>query len=119
MKNISSNGLEILLKLINISLVEGLPNQWKTATITMIPKKEKMSTSPLDYRPISLLSCIGKLAERVVKNRLYWILERNNLIFKEQSDFRYKIGTTDNLIFITQKIQECLNRKKNNLWNFF
>ena len=38
---------------------------WKSATITMIPKKESNSNYPTDYRPISLLSCIGKLVERL------------------------------------------------------
>jgi hypothetical protein len=54
----------------------------------MIPKKISGSSNPDDYRGISLLSCVGKLAERVVRNRLYRFLESKNLIINEQSGFR-------------------------------
>ena len=112
LKNLSSKGLDLLLKMVNLSLINGPPKSWKSAVITMIPKKDIQSNNYADYRPISLLSCVGKLAERVVKNRLYNFLEGKNLIIKEQSGFRNKRGTADNLLFMTQKIQECLNRGK-------
>ena len=119
LKALPSKAVEKLLDLINLSIVEGLPDAWKSASITMIPKKENKSSSPANYRPISLTSCVGKLAERVVKNRLYSFLESKNLIVKEQSGFRKKRGTADNLVSITQKIQECLNRKKKVCGIFF
>ena len=112
LKKLPTRALEKLLELVNKSLVEGLPDAWKTASITMIPKKENNSNSPSDYRPISLTSCVGKLTERVVKARLYNFLEGKKLIVKEQSGFRNKRGTADNLISMTQKIKESLNRKK-------
>ena len=112
LKNLSSKGLDLLLKMINLSLVVGLPNSWKSAIVTMIPKKESNSTNPAEYRPISLLSCIGKLAERIIKNRLYGFLESNKLLSHAQSGFRNSRGTGDNLLFMTQKIQESLNRGK-------
>ena len=119
LKALPSKAKEKLVDLVNLSIVEGLPDAWKSASITMIPKKENKSSSPADYRPISLTSCVGKLAERIIKNRLYSFLESKNLIAKEQSGFRRKRGTADNLISITQKIQECLNRKKKACGIFF
>jgi hypothetical protein len=97
--------------MINLSLVVGLPDSWKVAVITMVPKKISGSSNPNDYRGISLLSCVGKLAERVVRNRLYRFLESKNLIINEQSGFRNNRGTADNLVFMTQKIQERLGKK--------
>ena len=61
-------------------LIEGLPSAWKAAVITMIPKKDIKSTKHADYRPTSLLSCVGKMAERVVKNRLYAFLENTKVV---------------------------------------
>ena len=119
LKKLSSKGMDLLLKIVNMSHIEGLPSTWKAATITMIPKKDIKSTNYADYRPISLLSCAGKVAEHVVKNILYDFLENSILIIKEQSGFRNKRGTTDNLLFMTQKIQECLNRKKKVCGIFF
>ena len=54
-----------------------------------------------------------------MKNRLYPFLESNKLIVKEQSGFRSKRGCADNLIFITQKIQEALNRSRRVCGVFF
>ena len=67
LKNLSSRGMGLLLKIVNMSHIEGLPSAWKVATITMIPKKDIKSTNYADYRPISLLSCFGKVAEHLVK----------------------------------------------------
>ena len=119
LKNLTSKGLDLLLKMVNLSIIDGLPKSWKSAVITMIPKKDIKSSNYADYRPISLLSCVGKLAERVIKNRLYNFLEGTNLIVKVQSGFRNKRGTADNLLFMTQKIQECLNRGKKVCGIFF
>ena len=45
-----------------------VPQSWKQATIVPIPKPKE----PGKYRPISLLSCLGKTAEKMVLNRLRW-----------------------------------------------
>jgi len=47
------------------------PPEWKTANCVVIPKPGKKSYShPKSYRPISLLSCFGKLLESIVAKRL-------------------------------------------------
>ncbi len=69
---------------------------WKVAKITMIPKTIGKSKDPGDYRPISLTSCLGKFAERMIKTRLYSYLEVNNLLVKQQSGFRNARGSADN-----------------------
>ncbi|XP_076043615.1 uncharacterized protein LOC143026730 [Oratosquilla oratoria] len=64
-------GDEAFLRVINGSWRTGrLPTAWKTATIVLIPKPKE----PGAYRPISLVSCMGKTAERMVLNRLLWKL---------------------------------------------
>ncbi|XP_076062460.1 uncharacterized protein LOC143037793 [Oratosquilla oratoria] len=64
-------GDEAFFRVINASWrAWRLPTAWKTATIVSIPK----SKEPGAYRPISLVSCIGKTAERIVLNRLLWKL---------------------------------------------
>ena len=61
---------------------------------------------------ISLTSCIGKLIERVINKRLYNYIESKNLLVPQQSGFRRKRRCADNLLLITQKVKESLNRKK-------
>ena len=52
------------------------------------------------------------MAERVIKNRLYSFIETEKLVVKGQSGFRNNRGTWDNLLFMTQKIEESLSRGK-------
>ena len=59
--------LKILL-LINKTWQSGkLPKSWKTAKVTPILKNGKPAGNPQSYRPISLTSCLGKVAERMVQ----------------------------------------------------
>ena len=46
------------------------PSLWKKAVGIMLPKPDKDQTETTNYRPISLLSCLGKLLERILANRL-------------------------------------------------
>jgi hypothetical protein len=39
LKHLTERGLNLFLKLVNLSIAQGLPDAWKIATITMIPKK--------------------------------------------------------------------------------
>ena len=113
LKNIPNNFFYILLAIINQSLEESyFPKIWKSAEIVMISKTTEEKNNPNNYRPISLLSCLGKLVERVVKSRLYNYFEKNQIIIDQQSGFRANRRTHDNLTFLTQKIQESLNTKK-------
>jgi len=78
----------------------------------MIPKKQEEKSDPSSYRPISILSCLGKIFEKIMAKRLYAFLESNKLLTKIQSGFRKHRRTSDNLYFLTQKIAEAINRKK-------
>ena len=60
---------KVLLQIFNQSWKYGqIPTKWKEAIIIPIHKKGKDKSSPKSYRPISLLSCVGKLMERIVKS---------------------------------------------------
>lgn len=60
---------EALLDLLNHSWKRGcLPSNWNHAIIHPIPKQH----SPGSFRPISLLSCLSKTAERIILRRLQW-----------------------------------------------
>lgn len=108
-----------LLALSNQSLQECLlPDSWKTAQMTMVPKKGDKS-DPNNYRSISLTSCIGKLTEKMFEKRLSKYLKEKNILIKQQSGFRKNRRTSDNLLYITQKIKEQFNRKKKVISLFF
>lgn len=117
-KHFPSKFWDQIINLFNICLEDKcIPSDWKTSKITVIPKK-KLSTNPDYYRPISVTSCLGKVLERIITKRLYKYLEESNLITQEQSGFRRRRRTGDNLFFLTQKVSETLNRKKKHVVYF-
>ena len=80
------------------------PSILKTSKIIPIYKKgSKLECS--NYRPISLLSSIDKILERLMYNRLYNFLEKKEIIFSLQFGFRQKYSTTQALIHLTDKIR--------------
>ena len=108
--NLGSNGRAVLLRLINITWKTGqLPKDWKTAVLIPLLKKNKPKSAPSSYRPISLTSCIGKLVERMINERLNWWLEHNNIITPCQAT------TEDQLIRLTQKIQNGFQMNKDTI----
>ena len=87
------------------------PESWKTANITMIYKKNDHK-DPNNYRPISLISNLGKILESIIKDKLYKIAENNNIIPNTQSGFRKNKSTNDQLFKISQTLAQNKNRKK-------
>jgi hypothetical protein len=60
------------------------PERWKMAAVTCIPKLKWPSSNFKDYRFISLLSCIGKIAEAVILERLQK-LGKGTVVYKSFS----------------------------------
>ena len=89
-----------LCNLFNSSLRSNkFPSLWKKANVVPIFKKGDAS-NPQNYRPISLLSVLGKVFERIVFKRLYNHLTTNNILSVAQSGFRPCDSTTNQLIDI-------------------
>ena len=97
-------------ELFNLSFSEGVfPSILKTCKVIPIYKKDSQLNC-FNYRPISLLSNIDKILERIMYNRLYKFLETNNLIYSLQFGFRQKHSTSHALIHLTDKIREQLDK---------
>ncbi|RAL60100.1 hypothetical protein DID88_000725 [Monilinia fructigena] len=57
------------------------PEGWKLAEVVMIPKVgKKDKTSPRSWRPIALISCIGKGLERYIASQISWTALRHKVI---------------------------------------
>ena len=93
----------------NRSFEEGIfPDIWKSADVIPILKKGDKS-QPSNYRPFALLSCIGKLQERIVfKKHVYFLLD-NNLLYKYQSGFLSHHSTVFQLIDIVHHIHQAFD----------
>ena len=87
-----------------------IPTAWKLATLRMLLKPDKPVTLTTSYRPISLISSIMKLFERVIEQWLRSHLEDIGFINKHQSGFRRAKSTDDDLFRLSQSIMESFNR---------
>ena len=80
--------MPLLIQLFTASLRLGyVPPYWKTAIVVAVPKPGKDPLSPQGYRPISLLSAMGKLLERIIANRLTFSLQSRGLLAPSQFGF--------------------------------
>ena len=103
LKNLPNETLNLLVKLFNIILKTGYyPDIWKHATGVMIPKPNKDPKIALNYRPISLLRCLGKILEKILAERMLKFMNNNKLINKwqraylakkEANEHVYRLGT--------------------------
>lgn len=98
--------IEAITHLFNASLACGyLPRTFKTADIRLLPKPNKSKTDPSNYRPISLLSLLGKILERLLNTRLRLHLEFHDHIPQHQFGFRQYCSTEDALNCIITYIE--------------
>ena len=102
-----------LLQIFNASWKSGkIPTVWKKAIMIPILKHGKPRNQVDSYRPISLTSCVCKLMERMVNNRLTWLLESENILADEQAGFRKCRSTEDQIAYIAQEIEDGFQEKK-------
>jgi ribonuclease HI len=111
--NLPPIGRFALLRLINRTWMESyIPTAWKTATIIPIRKRGKPADAVGSYRPVSLLSCIGKCAESLVKTRLDHWAATHHLVAPSQAGFQAGRSTTDCVAQLAQHAFDGLNRPK-------
>ena len=89
-----------------------LPTAWRTAKVTPVLKKGKPAGKPQSYRPISLTSCLSKVAERMVNTRLYYWLESNHILNNMQAGFRRGCRTEDQLFRFIQNTLDGFQENK-------
>ena len=103
---------QILSNLFSICFECGsVPSVWYQSIIKPIPKsKDKDSRVPLNYRGISLLSCVYKIYSSILNERLFSYLETFGLLVDEQNGFRKKRACIDHIYslftIVNAKIKE-------------
>ena len=101
-----------LTKIFNQSLHQSIiPSSWKLSNVTPIPKGGN-EASPLNYRPVSLLSLVSKILERIVHSRLSSFIYSNNLMTNCQFGFRPKSSTQEALISVTHSWHQLLSKHR-------
>ena len=96
--------------LINTSLRLGqYPSAWKLANFLPLFKKDDRHLKT-NYRPVSLLSCLSKICEKVVFIHLYSFLDTIGFFYRFQSGFRPGDSTVMQLVYIVHEMYEVLEK---------
>ncbi|GFX87255.1 probable RNA-directed DNA polymerase from transposon X-element [Trichonephila clavipes] len=113
LKNFPIKLILILTILVNkILKFNHFPENWKEAIIFPINKPGKDPHLATSYRPISLLSTIGKLTESIILLRLKNFINSNNLLNPNQYGFTTKLSTLHPLLRLTEHISEGFRKRK-------
>jgi hypothetical protein len=105
--------LKFIAKIFNSPLaLNYFPALWKVAKIIMLPNPGKDHSSPLNYRPISLLNLLAKLFEKIILKRLNFQLRELKIIRDDQYGFKRGNFTTHALLRNVESITHGFNNIK-------
>ena len=106
LKSTKSVMLPIYTNLFNIILDTGMiPKCWTEGYNIPIFKGKGTQTTTENYRPITILSCLGKLFTSVLNERLTKCVEHNAIMEENQAGFRKEHSTIDH-IFVLNTLTE-------------
>ena len=92
-----------LVNIFNVSLQRAIfPNDWKLAKMTPI-FKEGSKADCGNYRPISVISAVAKLFEKLVYRQLSSFLTLNGILVEQHFGFRHKHSTETALLSSTNE----------------
>ena len=87
-----------------------IPKIWRRALVVAIPKPAKPVGVPKSYRPISLLCVSYNILERLIYARVEPLVDP--LLPKEQVGVRRGKSTVDQVVLLTQNIEDSFETKK-------
>lgn len=110
LKEIKSKISLPLAHIFNECFIHGIfPNCLKKGIINPVYKGgNKLEMS--NYRPISIISNLAKILEKLIKTRIIIFLKKNNVISDRQYGFREGMSTEDAIKDLTKYIYDALDR---------
>ena len=109
LKNCEPELSYILSELFNKCLKEScFPDCWKVSTVVPVFKNIGERSAAKNYCPVSLLSVVSKVFEKLVNNRIVDHLEKCGLFSDFQYGFRSSRSTADLLTVVSDRISRLL-----------
>ena len=109
----------VLNKLFNVILSTGLNSDSRKTGVNVPIHKSGDPTNPSNYRGITINISLGKLLYQILKNRVVEYLEDNDLLSKEQADFRKGFRTTDHIFVLRKIIDKYTNNRNGRIYACF
>ena len=120
---ISTNLLKMLMPaiikpltlILNQSLATGIfPDRLKTAKVIPLYKKDDCLIMD-NYRPVSLLTSISKIFEKIVHKQITKYFKENKLFYKSQYGFRDEHSTELASVELIDRVMEAFQKKRSPL----
>jgi hypothetical protein len=104
----------VITEIVNCSLTSGtFPSNYKDALVTPVLKKPSLDGDLLkNYRPVSNLSFVSKVLEKVVAAQLTKYLNDNGLAEPYQSAYRHGHSTETALLHVQNDIVHAVGQRK-------
>ena len=113
LKNCEPEISNILAELFNMCLKEScFPDCWKVSSVAPVFKNVGERSTAKNYRPVSLLSVVSKVFEKLVNNRIVDHLEKCDLFSDFQYGFRSSQSAADLLTIVSDRIGRTFNRSR-------
>ena len=113
LKNCEPELSNILAELFNKCLKEScFPDCWKVSSVVPVFKNGEERSTAKNYCPVSLLSVVSKVFEKLVNNRIVDHLEKCDLFSDFQYGFRSSPSTADLLTVVSDRIARAFNRSR-------
>ena len=111
LKNCEPELSYILAKVFDKCLKEScFPDCWKVSSVVPVFKNVGERSTAKSYRPVSLLSVVSKVFEKLVNKRIVDDLEKCGLFSDFQYGFRSSRSTADLLTVVSDRIARAFNR---------
>ena len=110
LKNCEPEFSYILAELFNKCLKEScFPDCWKVSSVVPVFKNVGERSTAKNYRPVSLLSVVSKIFEKLVNNRIDH-LEKCDLLSDFQYGFRSSQSTVDLRTVVSDRIARAFSK---------
>lgn len=83
------------------------PSNFKLAEVVFLPKPGRDPSSIKGWRPISLLSCLGKGLERIIAKRMSYLAITSDIVGQQQFGALTKRSATDLVSCVIHDIEEA------------
>ena len=107
--------IDPLLHVCNLSLSNGVfPSELKVAKVVPIFKGGD-TTKLTNYRPVSILSVVSKVLERLMYNRMFSFIEKYKILYDYQFGFRIKHSTHMALSLFIDKLTHYIENGEHSI----
>ena len=103
-----------VMHVVNLSICTSIfPPKWKLGRVIPLLKSRELNTNlPSSYRPVSQLSLLSKITEKVVQGQLLTFLESTNQLNNGHHAYRTLLSTSTAVGHITDIIGEAIDNNK-------